>query len=707
MVITTATEPTAGGGEDAHSSWQLRFGRDGSLLSSEPVHRSRGTTVALGELFSAFPVRRCELEKNRRREVARTVALLQAYALCLEGVRLVCVADKPDGHCEELLRSEGRTLRENAARLFGGDFVRTMKDVHFAAPPVEDSAPGAAQPASSGALVVDGLVSESTGRTANDRQFFFLNRRPVDLPRVAKCINSLFRSVLGQSKQAARWQPYPAFILCITADAADFDINLTPDKRTVMFHNEAALTDLLTAELTKLWTPALQRVNTLTGSCLSQLVSSSSQSSLGRSSSRTKTLSDLAGFAPQEPVPEVPSGVKDTSLYLSRSQSVEKQHEKQDEEEGKEKTSQNGPSAKRACLSITDSISSSDVSQTSPSPEVDLPVMCDAPHSSVFPRSNIQTVFIESDSIQNRRDISLREYLATCPFESCCRCSGEQRFTAKLGLDKDEDCVRELGAVFTQDRFLRLEIIGQFNLGFIIARDGDDLFIIDQHAADEIYNFEQLHKTTTLNVQPLLAPLPLELSPEDELLVSSNLDIFRRHGLILQRDSSAEPGHRYSLTSCVYSRTTSFGVDDVHELVSVLREDLTDASGTSATTQAAATTQKRELLRKQAYCLTRIRAMLASRACRKSIMIGTALSHHEMRRVVDHLATLDRPWRCPHGRPTIRHLASLEILALQLRQQSQQHQSQQQQHSQTSSSSSALSPPTPPIPPLPTPTLPN
>ena len=225
MVITTATEPTAGGGEDAHSSWQLRFGRDGSLLSSEPVHRSRGTTVTLGELFSAFPVRRCELEKNRRREVARTVALLQAYALCLEGVRLVCVADKPDGHCEELLRSEGRTLRENAARLFGGDFVRTMKDVHFAAPSLEDSSAGAAQPASSGALVVDGLVSESTGRTANDRQFFFLNRRPVDLPRVAKCINSLFRSVLGQSKQAARWQPYPAFILCITADAADVDIH--------------------------------------------------------------------------------------------------------------------------------------------------------------------------------------------------------------------------------------------------------------------------------------------------------------------------------------------------------------------------------------------------------------------------------------------------------------------------------------------------
>lgn len=36
------------------------------------------------------------------------------------------------------------------------------------------------------------------------------------------------------------------------------------------------------------------------------------------------------------------------------------------------------------------------------------------------------------------------------------------------------------------------QIVGQFNLGFIVARLGPDLFIIDQHAADEKYNFERL-----------------------------------------------------------------------------------------------------------------------------------------------------------------------------------------------------------------------
>lgn len=51
--------------------------------------------------------------------------------------------------------------------------------------------------------------------------------------------------------------------------------------------------------------------------------------------------------------------------------------------------------------------------------------------------------------------------------------------------------------------------------------------------------------------------------------------------------------------------------------------------------------------------------MLASRACRSSIMIGKALDRREMRLVLEHLSRLDSPWNCPHGRPTMRHLALL------------------------------------------------
>ena len=56
---------------------------------------------------------------------------------------------------------------------------------------------------------------------------------------------------------------------------------------------------------------------------------------------------------------------------------------------------------------------------------------------------------------------------------------------------------------------------------------------------------------------------------------------------------------------------------------------------------------------------TRLRGMFASRACRKAVMIGTALDKPQMRRLVTNMGLLEQPWNCPHGRPTMRHLVDL------------------------------------------------
>jgi len=53
--------------------------------------------------------------------------------------------------------------------------------------------------------------------------------------------------------------------------------------------------------------------------------------------------------------------------------------------------------------------------------------------------------------------------------------------------------------------------------------------------------------------------------------------------------------------------------------------------------------------------------MLASRACRKSIMVGSALSMRTMRQVIHNMGDTDQPWNCPHGRPTMRHLTTLHV----------------------------------------------
>ena len=144
-----------------------------------------------------------------------------------------------------------------------------------------------------------------------------------------------------------------------------------------------------------------------------------------------------------------------------------------------------------------------------------------------------------------------------------------------------------------------MEVIGQFNLGFIIAKLNHHLFIVDQHASDEKYNFERLQEATRIKRQVLIHPRPLELPAVDESLLLDNVDIFRRNGFDFEVREDREPGKRVRLTQIPYSKATEFGVDDIYELLFMLR----DQPGV--------------------FCRpSRIRGMIASRACRSSIMIG-------------------------------------------------------------------------------------
>jgi len=55
-------------------------------------------------------------------------------------------------------------------------------------------------------------------------------------------------------------------------------------------------------------------------------------------------------------------------------------------------------------------------------------------------------------------------------------------------------------------------------------------------------------------------------------------------------------------------------------------------------------------------------SMFASRSCRSSIMIGIALLHKEMKKIVSRLADVEFLWPCPHSRPTLRHVGNLSTV---------------------------------------------
>nr|DAD33307.1 TPA_asm: hypothetical protein HUJ06_012158 [Nelumbo nucifera] len=210
----------------------------------------------------------------------------------------------------------------------------------------------------------------------------------------------------------------------------------------------------------------------------------------------------------------------------------------------------------------------------------------------------------------------------------------------------------ELERLFNKSDFGRMKVIGQFNLGFIIGKIDEDLFIVDQHAADEKFNFERLSQTTVLNQQPLLQPIRLELSPEEEVVASMHMDIIRKNGFTLEEDIHAPPGCHFKLKAVPFSKNVTFGAEDVKELISTLADSEGECSMVSSY----------RLDTPDSVCPSRVRAMLASRACRSSVMIGDPLGKNEMQKILEHLADLKSPWNCPHGRPTMRHLIDLATI---------------------------------------------
>ncbi|KAI9709199.1 MAG: hypothetical protein M1828_002538 [Chrysothrix sp. TS-e1954] len=238
-----------------------------------------------------------------------------------------------------------------------------------------------------------------------------------------------------------------------------------------------------------------------------------------------------------------------------------------------------------------------------------------------------------------------------------------------------------LSLTITKSDFSKMRIVGQFNLGFVLAVRptslrgpsdprssdlSDDLFIIDQHASDEIYNFHRLTASTTLTPQPLVRPHVLALTAiEEETAIAHAHASLAKNGFKIEIDTSGDVpvGSRVKLLTLPTSRDTVFDTRDMEELLSLLvdapeppppldEDEVDDNGGWNASTVTVV----------PSYSIVRpskVRKMLAMRACRSSIMVGKTLSHNGMERIVKHMGEIDRPWNCPHGRPTMRHLAGL------------------------------------------------
>ena len=216
---------------------------------------------------------------------------------------------------------------------------------------------------------------------------------------------------------------------------------------------------------------------------------------------------------------------------------------------------------------------------------------------------------------------------------------------------EDTSAEESLSLIVSKADFANMHITGQFNLGFVLAVRAppsdslkSDLFIIDQHASDEKYNFERLQANTIVQNQRLVHPHRLDLTAIEEEIVLDNSEALLKNGFQVEVDTSGneEVGRRCQLVSLPMSREVTFDVTDLKELISLLAETPSSSSSNNVPRP------------------TKVRRMFAMRACRSSVMIGKTLTLKQMGALVGRMGEIDKPWNCPHGRPTMRHLCGLQ-----------------------------------------------
>lgn len=562
LVVTTSTEPPMG--------TKLEYGPHGKLISKTPLARERGTTVAFRDLFKPFPVRQAEFKKNIKREYAKAVALIQAYGIVRTDVRFMCSNQIGKERPSSVFTTQAsRSMRDNITAVFGTGVVEKLVFVSAALDDASESS-------------IAGFVSRVTagsGRNSSDRVFFWINKRPCELPKVQRAINECYR-LFSQ-------QLYPMIFLDISLPSDSYDVNVTPDKRTILLHNEMQLLDAIRAAVTDVFERSgteYQQTKAPASAHGTQMTWTAKSSPAKRGASAPSASKSSAASGSQPPTPTKSkirvrtsdesltgsSDVEGLSVVVVDQETVERADELTTPADSRPEASQGpipslSPSTDRkrrreACASLDASPSLSPKTRlvshaTPPDPKSTVAIP-----PSLHLQNSALRIKADLDAMRRSRQIRTASSAGSVEHPAIQR----SEITANAEISEEV-----LTKHISKGDFSAMEVIGQFNLGFIIVKlrkpnptggEAVDLFIVDQHASDEKYNYEQLGAGLQPNVQMMLVPQVLSLSSTEQLSVAQNLDILQRNGFQIAIDSTADPSSRFKLRGVPNYGGTALGI---------------------------------------------------------------------------------------------------------------------------------------------------
>ncbi|MBR6095053.1 MAG: DNA mismatch repair endonuclease MutL [Lachnospiraceae bacterium] len=209
-------------------------------------------------------------------------------------------------------------------------------------------------------------------------------------------------------------------------------------------------------------------------------------------------------------------------------------------------------------------------------------------------------------------------------------------YTEKLVVEKPEQYTMFETEFFREESKEEFEVIGQiFDTYWIIALK-DRIYYMDQHAAHEKVKYEEFmkkYKEGFLESQNLLPPIVVDLKPTELEVYRKNREAFANLAFEVEEFGSDAVVLR-SVPSDLFGYTSQ-------ELFRDILKELTETYSSKS--------------------ITTVEERIATRACKAAIKGNTVLTKENAKKLIEMLFTLDNPYQCPHGRPTLVSVSKYEI----------------------------------------------
>lgn len=201
---------------------------------------------------------------------------------------------------------------------------------------------------------------------------------------------------------------------------------------------------------------------------------------------------------------------------------------------------------------------------------------------------------------------------------------------------KQETLFEEDERMLSQKKRADYRIIGQVFDTYFMVQYEDKLLIIDQHAAHEKVKYERLMKRyseKTMVSQNLMPPLVVSLTGQEEQVLSEYAEVFQNMGFEVEHFG----GNEYTIRAVPVDL---YGCEEKQMFLEVL--DQLAETGNRGNMKV-------------------VEEKIASMSCKAAVKGNNRLSMEEAKALIDELLTLENPYNCPHGRPTIISLTKYEM----------------------------------------------